>query len=233
MPNPNSTPQTAHKTAVQQILTGNATFATTLLVLVVDTYGTECFEWSPETLVLELTDDFDVSIPAPNLHRLLTAIEIVTSDSFYQSLPDFVQHCNILCGDIYDPNQWDPADANEVAWGVTEALMLSPPEGEEPFTEEITAYIGSVLDDEGIINPPDVLKIATRDRDVTGFVAGEFSDDPIMFNAVHDFESSKTEDINRMIRSGLQRLAAQLESLPVRSGETKNAVQQMLQNLGQ
>lgn len=227
-------PATNQKAKIQQILTGSTTFATTMLVLFVDHYGTEGFTWSPETIVLELTDDFDVKLPAPNLHRLLTAIEIIQSDEFFQSLPDFVQHCNVLSGDIYDPNQWDPADARECAWGITEALLLSPPDEDEdePFSEEITAYIGEVLEDEGIITPPDVLKIATRHRDPAPVVANEFSDDPAMFNAVYDFESSKTEDINRTVRDSLRMLGLQLEELPVRSGNTKDAVQQMIQSFG-
>jgi len=214
---------------------GRGTFATTMVTLLVDTYGTEAFAWSPETIEMEVNDDFEIQIPRPNLDRLLTGVNLMTSDDFYRSVADFINYCNILAGDTYDPRTWDPADSAEIAWGITEGLLLSPPEDDddEPFSPEITAYIGHMLDEEGIITPPDVLRIAVRDKDPTNYGVGAFSDDPIMFDAVHDLETSKTEEINMAIRRGLQALAQQLETLPLRNGSAKDVVKQMIQSLGQ
>ena len=217
-----------------EALTGDGTYATVLLTIFVETYGTEGTQWSPETIAMELNEDFDIEIPPANLDRLMTAINLLLSDDFYKSLPDFINYCNILSGDTYDPRSWDPADSVECAWGITEGLMIQPPDDgdENPFSEEIVAYIGKVLDEEGIINPPDVLKIAVRDSDHSQAI-GEFSDDPIMFNAIHDFEASKTQEINEAIKTHVQRLGAQLEALPLRVGNAKGVVQQMLRSLGQ
>ncbi len=228
------TPPTLARTKFQAVLNSPETFATPLVALCVDTYGTECFEWQPETLVLEINDDFRVTLPGTSLDRLLTGINLITSDSFYKSLPDFVTFCNIMSGDTYDPRTWDPADAAEIAWGITEGLLLSPPEDddENPFTEEIVAYIGAAIDRAGMIHPPDVLKIAVRDQDPASFVQGEFSDDPMMFEAVYKLEGSKTEEINRLVRENLQRLAQQLDSLPLRTGTTSGVVKTMLQQFG-
>jgi len=208
-----------------------ASLTTTLITLFVDAYGTEGFSWSPETIVMEVEDDFRVKLPRTVKDRLLAGVNLITSDDFYKSLPDFINYCNVLSGDSYDPTQWDPADSAEIAWGITEGLLLSPPdeEDENPFTDEIVAYIGKVLDEEGIINPPDVLKIAIRD--VPGFSPGEFSDDPIMFNAVHDFETHKTESINTAVKQGLHTLAQQLDALSLQDGNTKDAVARMLGGL--
>ena len=223
----------SNNTAIEA-LTGRGTYATTMVTLLVDTYGTECFAWSPETLEMEVNEDFDIKIPRPNFDRLLAGINLITSDDFYRSLPDFINYCNILSGDSYDPRHWDPADATEIAWGITEGLLLQPPEDddEEPFAPDIVAYIGAVLDQEVIITPPDVLRIAVRDNDPASFVAGEFSDDPLMFNAIYDFEASKTEEINQAVRVGLTNLASQLDALQLRSGSARGVVQQMLQTLG-
>ena len=217
-----------------EALTGSGTYTTVLITIFVETYGTEGFQWSPETIQMELEEDFNVTMPRANLDRLMTGINLLLSDDFYKSLPDFVNYCNILSGDTYDPRSFDPADAVECAWGITESLMLNPPDDDddEPFAEEIVAYIGKVLDDEGIINPPDVLRIAVRDTD-NSQVIGEFSDDPVMYNAMHDFEASKTEDINNAIRTHIRRLGDQLEALPLRIGQTKGVVNQMIQSLGQ
>lgn len=223
-----------NKSQAQEAFTSNGTYATTMVTLLVDTYGTECFAWSPETLEMEINEDFDIKIPRTNLDRLMTGINLLTSDDFYRSLPDFINFCNILSGDSYDPRNWDPADSAEIAWGITECLLLSPPddEDEDPFDDEIVAYIGQVLKSEGIITPPDVLKIAVRDDDPAGFVAGEFSDDPEMFNAIYDFESTKTAEINNAVKVGLNNLAQQLGALQLRSGSAQGVVQQMIQSLG-
>lgn len=209
------------------------TYATVLLTLVVDVYGTECFNWDPETLQMELNDDYQMQIPQANFDRLMVAILMQGSPDFYKSLPDFIEYCNVLSGDSYDPGTWDPADTTEIAWGMSEAMLICPPDDgdDEPFTEEILAYIGAALSSEGIMTPPDILQLALRDSDPVAKVSTEYSDDPIMFNSIYDLESSKTESINVAIRSGLQRLSEQLDALQLRSGSTKGVVQQMLQAL--
>jgi len=217
------------KATHRDALRNPAAFTTTLLTVFVDNYGTEGFTWAPETIQMEINDDFNITIHPANLDRLMAGINIITSDDFYKSLPDFVNYCNILSGDTYDPRNWDPADAAEVAWGVTEALLLSPPEDTDdaPFTEEITGYIGLVLDAEGIINAPDILRIATR-ADQQSFVNQEFSDDPIMYNSIYTLEATKTEEINNAVKANLKSLAQQLSSLPLRSGSANEAVANML-----
>lgn len=217
--------------SMQTAWTDENSYATTLLTLFVDTYGTEGFQWDPKTIKMEIEDDFSVKLPQANHDRLMTAIRLVTSDDFYKSLPDFVNFCNILSGDTYDPRTWDPADAAEVAWGLTEALLLDPPTEDEPFTPDILAYIGAILDMEGIMNPPDILRIATRTQDLAAKVQGDFTDDPEMFGAVYQFEGSKTALINQTVKANLAELSSQLDKLPLTEGDTRGAVQSLLRSL--
>lgn len=217
----------------QDAFTRGDSFATTLVAILVDTYGTECFSYDPTTIVLEVERDFNIKMPKATGDRMMAGINLIISDDFYKSLPDFITFCNILSGDSYDPRAWDPADSEEIAWGMTEALMLSPPDDgdDDPFATEILAYIGATLDAEGIVKPPDVLRIALRDKDPQSAV-NQFADDPEMFNAIYDLETSKTEAINGLIRGNLKRLAQQLGSLPLRNGNTKGVVEQMLRSFG-
>lgn len=230
MPGGNTIPK---RPEFKEAFTGGDSFATTLVSILVDTYGTECFTWDPTTIIMEVEQDFDIKLPRATGDRMLAGINLLTSDDFYKSLPDFINFCNILSGDSYDPRAWDPADSAEIAWGITEALMLSPPDDDddEPFATEILAYIGAVLDAEGIINPPDILRIALRDLDLAARV-NDFADDPEMFDAIYDLETEKTEAINGVIRSNLQHLAQQLGALPLRNGTTQGVVEQMLQSFG-
>ncbi len=208
------------------------TFASVLLTVFLDRFGVEGLQWDPATITLEVEEEFDVDLPQASLDKLLVAINIVTSDSFYRSLPDFVMFCNVLSGDTYRPDMFDPADSSEVAWGLTEGLLLSPPEDDQdgPFSDEIRAYIGAVLDQEGIINAPDVLKIALRKANVSD-AANEFSDDPDMFNAVYDVEAGKAAEVDDIIRAKVQMLLGQLQALQLRNGATGAVVKTLAASL--
>lgn len=201
--------------------------ATPMVIGLLDIYGMEVLEWLPETLCLEIQDDFQVPLQEPLLSRVLTGFTILTTDDFYKSLPDFVMHCNILSGDSFNPDMWDPADAGECAWGITEAMLLSPPEeaDEEPFAPEITAYIGAVLDSEGIMTAPDVLRIAVRSS--PDFDLGAFAEDPELGGAITQFENSKSEEINQLIMTGMQKMMSQLQELPLENGSADNILQKI------
>jgi hypothetical protein len=214
------------KNILQEAWTSKETFASVLLTLFLDRFGVEALEWEASTIALEIEEEFDVELPQLSLDRLLVAIQILTTDRFHKSLPDFVEFCNVLDGDTYTPQTFDPADAEEVAWGITEAMLIAPPEDDdaEPFTREIRAYIGAVLDREGIINAPDVLRIALRAARVSPSI-GDFSDDPEMFSAIYDVEAQKTEEINETIRTKTKILAAQLAALQLTNGNTQSVAQ--------
>jgi len=204
------------------------TFASVLLTLYMDKFGTEALTWEPNTILLEIEEEFNVDLPQLALDKLLVGIQILTTDRFYKSLPDFISFCNVLSGDTYRPDMWDPADAEEVAWGVTEALLIYPPEDndEEPFTDEIRAYIGAVLDREGLINPPDILRIALRQARVSPSI-DDFSDDPTMFNAVYDLEEGKRADIENTIRMRTKMLAGQFKALKLENGQVDKIVKML------
>lgn len=193
-----------------------------------DKFGTEALTWDPNTILLEIEEEFNVDLPQLALDKLLVGIQILTTNRFYKSLPDFISFCNVLSGDTYRPDMWDPADAEEVAWGVTEALLIYPPEDndEEPFTDEIRAYIGAVLDREGLINPPDILRIALRQARVSPSI-DDFSDDPTMFNAVYDLEEGKRADIENTIRMRTKMLAAQFKALKLENGQVDKIVKML------
>jgi hypothetical protein len=208
-------------------------FATSLLTLFIDCYGTEAFNWDPVTIQMEIEDDTGADMPAVNFSRLIAAIDLHTTNNFFQSVPDFLQTCVVLSGHAIDEHHMILPDSADLAWGVTEALLISPPEesNENPFTPEITGYIGHVLDTEGILNPPDILRIATRDRELLDRVNYEYSDDPEMFGAINKMEGGKTDDINIVVRGRMMSLILQLQQLPLRNGKLEAIAAKMLQSL--
>jgi hypothetical protein len=206
-------------------------FATTLITAVVDLYGTEAFTWAPETLLMELEDDLGTPLDPLLYDRLMAGISIIVTDRFYKSLPDFIEMCLVLSGASFDPSVFQPADSDDCAWGITEALLLAPPDEENPFSDEIRGYIGYVTQMEGIITPPDILRIGTRDEDVLSKVQSGFSDDPEMSQAIWQAEASKTEDINSLVKERLFLLIQQLSSLRLKHGETGDVAKRLLRNL--
>jgi hypothetical protein len=209
---------------LQKRWTDPTTFGTTLLVMFADRFGTAGLQWEPESILYAVENEFHVALPAANFDRLMAAISVKLSNAFYKDLPTFIDICNVLSGDSFDPRVWDPADSSEIAWGITEVLLLDPPDpdDEEPFTDEIRAYIGKVLEAEGIITPPAILRIALRDSFDNH--PDTYSDDPEMFNAIYDYEASKTSDITKMLKEGLKRLGQQLDSLSLRTGDARGVV---------
>lgn len=207
--------------------------ASVLVVLLVDAYGTEALEWAPETVRLELHDDFGVNVPWSVLSRLMAGIRLVTTDEFYKDLTAFNDLCVILAGHHYQPGVFTPPDAAEVAWSVSEALLLSPPEpdDEQPFDPAITAYMGEILKDEGILQPPDVLRIAAHDPGLAERVRYDFADDPDMFTAVWTAERQKTDAINAFVRGRLVAMLQTLEALPLRHGRADGLARKLLAQL--
>lgn len=196
------------------------TFTTVLLTIIVDTYGTEALSWAPQTLLMELEDDFNVRIPRLNVDKIVTGVNLLTSDDFFTRPPRFVQMCNVLAGSEMS-RAFDKADAMECAWAMTEALLLVPPEDDEPFHEEIRYYLGRVVDEEGIKEPPDLLRLAIRstpsgEADYSGMSLG----DPMMFSVEHEIQADRSKEIKEMLNRELQDLFDQLEGLPLQNGNT-------------
>lgn len=220
-----NTQKRAHDAFRTLVASGQA-FASTLLTIAYDLYGPkpgderiEMFEWSPPALRMQLEEDLGIHMSQASNDRLMCARWLPTNDAFYNSLPDFNDTCNVLSGGTLG-GDFEPATAEEIAWGITEGMLLSPPDptDENPFSEEIVGFIASVLKDEGILNPPDVLRIAGVDQDLIARVRYDWADDPTMFAAVWQMEQDKTTDIEAVIRARRDALLQQLQSLPLQRG---------------
>jgi hypothetical protein len=218
------------KEVFQQYLLDNDAYATVLLVIFLEHYGTEGLEWHPETIHGQMSQDFGVKLPKSTLDKLMAAIAIVTTNYFYREVRRFIELCNILAGDDFDPTVFDPADSAEMAWAVTEALLLSPPEEGEDFDDEIKAYIGFVIREEGMVTPPRVLKNFVA-KDFTEEVRYQFEDDPEMFQGIFETQQSKAAELDALVQENMNEMLAQLEALPLREGKTDNMVRRIREGM--
>jgi len=196
------------------------TYATSLMALAVDEFGTDCFVWEPQTVQLEVKDLYKVQIPQVNIDKFLALVTTQVTNLFYTSVESFSHIANALNGSEADFNSWDPVDADEAAWAITEVIMNDPLQANEDlgsrFSAEVLRYLGVILESEGITTPPDVLRIAdmsarTQPSDMT------FADDPEIYGGFHKLSQSKSKDIVDYVRGNIAYLISQLSKLPLQS----------------
>jgi hypothetical protein len=207
--------------ALRALLVSEDTHGMVILIWALDGLGQEFFQWAPETIKLETNELAGFEIPKPNYDKLMAAVAIVTTDLFFRDVDAFIKLCNVLSGDDFMPTVFSYAGPEECAWGITEALILDPPdsENEEPFSDEIRRYIGFVLHEEGYIKAPDILQIAI-DHDLLAKTHQTYADSPEMLDAILKNQKVKEANIERVVMTGLRNLLSQLESLPLREGST-------------
>jgi hypothetical protein len=224
-------PYTVNPRAVgRALLLSEESFASPLFLIVMDSYGEEALSWSPETIRRELEDDYQLQLPKETLDKIMAAITVVTTNFFYKDVTRFIELCNIFAGDDFQPDEFDPADADEILLGITEALFLWPPDDSEEsqFSEEIREYIGQVLGEEGVVKPFDMLRLAL-DGDQSDRVDSEYADDPEMYSAIYDSQNAKTDEMQAIYLENVGALMQQLSLLRLKQGETEAAVQQLQQ----
>ena len=221
------------KSAVlKAFLASEETYATILLLIAADKYGSEVLEWSPETIRMEIEDDFGVELPKQNLDKLMSAITVVTTNFFYQDPVRFVELCNIFSGDDAEPGEFDPADADEIAWGISEAFLLWPPENSDSdydtkFSAEVLEYIRQTLINEGFLSAPDVLGVAGLDE--TSFVRDTFSSDPEMYQAIYELQEQKKDLVKLFLADNFADLKSQLKAVPLESANKEELMQRLEQ----
>jgi hypothetical protein len=206
-------------------------YATVLITMFLDQYGVEALDWHPETIRLEVQSDFGVKLSKNALDKLMAAIAILTTNYFFRDVARFIQLCNVLAGDDFNPTVFDPADSAEMGWAITEALLLSPPEENEWFSDEIVAYVGAVLANEGFVTAPKVLKFASGPAFLEQ-VKYDFTDDPEMFQAIFANQASKAEEVDKLVQENMNEMIGQLEALSLSSGQTNNMVQRLRKSMG-
>lgn len=205
---------------LRDLLRDPDTFATTLLIVAIDTLGADedISGWSPETIFLEFKDELHVELPQGNLDKIMAAITIRTTDRFWKNLPAFIHCCNVLAGDEFDPGIFNPATVKEMAWGITEGLLLFPPDEDAPFSPEICAYIGFMLNYEGYFISPDILQFGTRPQlDVS-----DRFDTPDQYAQYALAQQDRAEQVNELVRDSTYELLEQLGKLKLRQGDVSD-----------
>lgn len=153
-----------------RIMSTPGTMATVSHAIALHFFGSDIYEWEPETLSMELTDTLDVKIDEENLDRLHAIISAITSNSFYKDWVAFTAVCSILNGEN-DPEELAEMTVAEFAWGVIE-VGLNDDDVNELFSPDVSALVGTVLDEEGFTSPPPHLSFAKMPERYIGSTFG-------------------------------------------------------------
>lgn len=198
-------------------------FGPTLLIAAVDTYGGDVLlgpdetRWDPRTLAMEITQDAG-GLLGDYFDKLMANIEILTTDHFTTSLPDFIRICNIL-GDEPGGDAPDWAELPEIGWALLEFTLLHGEDTVYQFHPEIAGYVRQKLIAEGVSRVPAIFdKITGKPGEWLtdpNTDASEVSDDPDLFADVYTRQKEVTDQLVSDLFQRVQTLFAQIAALPL------------------
>ena len=195
------------------------TVGTVLLIILVDSWGTEFFDWEPETLRRQAVADFGATIPPENLDKIWALVTYMTTDRVWNDLDLFVHTANALSDQGSDFENYDPADVQEIAWALSELMLLEPPaEGEEP-SPDILVYIEAKLAEEGFTKPPRVLAKYVSEPPSEESIGETLEADAIDIKSHWDRQTEKRVEVDTFIRNRLHELLQDVAQLPLRNAD--------------
>ena len=203
---------------------------TSLIILVLDLFGPEVFDWEPEVIDDELKAYAGAPVPQANLDTIQAIATLLESDRFFNDPRTFNYVANALSKDgpvLF--TVFDPATPEEMSWAVSEAIIHSPLGPEETmetrFSTDVQQFIAAVLLSDGFVSAPpplDFVKIERPESEVS-----ITRDDPIMFESMWRLQQTNREVIGDYVRERISRLRDQLASLSLNHGDIDKVTERL------
>lgn len=213
---------TLKRDRLRSLLEDTDTPGSILLIICLDHFGTEFFDWEPDTLRLELKDELNADPSQVNYDKIWALVTYLTTDSFFQSLEVFIPTCNVLSNSEASFTDFDPADTEEMAWAITELNLIDPIEKPaEQFSEEIKTYVSAQIQADGLVRLPPMLAWGRLEGEPEDRVT-LMEDDPPMFNAVWDHQQKNQKAVLQYVDSRLGELFKIMKDLPLMNGSTES-----------
>jgi hypothetical protein len=191
--------------------------ASSMLLSFVDLFGlaplcgTEEERWDPRTVEMELESVCGMVAPQ-NIDKLMAAAEVLSTNDFERSLPDFIRICNVLADSPTD-GTFDPAEAHEIAWALIETQIWR--DETIPFTPEIVGYIQKMLLDAGFTSVPEPFGRALTNTDFAWQQTEQDFDDADLYELSQSVESERQQELQLYLSRRLSRLFQELNALPL------------------
>lgn len=214
----------------QQLLEDPNAIATSLLIALVDEFGTEFFEWEPDTVIQEVETHWKVKIPQHNKDKIWALVTYLTTNLFMNSFEAFTHICNSLIGAGASFQVYDPATVEEMCWAITETTLLEPWEEGETFNAEIATYMQLRIEEEGFARPPRILaKFVAPVPENTEAINSALEIEGHDYKAYWLSQQSMRYDLEQSILSRLSQLVQEITTLPLQNASAEG-IQQLRDN---
>lgn len=132
-----------------------------LLAVALNKYGTECLEWEPEILRLELEEDFGLKLTDLQSDKLQAVITLYTTDQIESNWHAFNVACHVMNNEYVDHEVFDyPLEAEYIVSVMPEIEFLRNDETGITFSPEVNAYAGLIFYEYGCSKPPTLFPTA-------------------------------------------------------------------------
>lgn len=193
-------------------------YASVLVGIILQDFGTDAFEWDPETLRMEIEEKYGLkSLHHVPENRLQAGIMSLTSNMWTQDVYQFNLVCNAF-GDGEVPHQvYEPCGPDEIAWTLVEYSLMNPPaRGETPidqqFSEPVRTYMAKILEHHGI-RPMGFFTFLSDKYDIP--ISDE--SDIILANAGFEETERQYKNVKDYVEENLAKLSRQVSALGVES----------------
>lgn len=200
-------PLTGHqRETVARILASPFSMATVLYSICIRHFGEQVHDWEPETVWMELRDEFGVEIPPINHDRLMALLTAISTNQFYQNWAGFSLISHAITGDENPMDDSDPLLPAQMAWAVTEVKLND--EARHEFSHDVSAAVGQLLWDDGFVHPPHALKFARMPSVYQG------SDSPADLGKQQTLSTEHAKVVDEYMTEQAATLLRQISALP-------------------
>lgn len=199
-----------------------SSFGTTMLIAVIDEYGTEAISWDPEALRAQIDQDFSIRLPKSSMDRIMAAMTLMASDLFYVSIECFNNVCEALNFGPVDGSKFIPCELEDIIWGCTEARLLLGSEEYDnaDWSHDVRRYTAMQLSLEGITRSPDILEFAEFNPEELDNKDTLLAQDQLLAGTYQNRQESELNTLNKEVIYKLQILLQQVASLKLKNGKT-------------
>ena len=210
------------KRTYEQLWKSRDTVGTTLLTLVLDSYGQEAFDMDPQALRQEIEEGFGVSdIPTISTDKIWALWSSLTSDLVHGDVSTFMNTANVLSGTSMSYDVFDIADVYECAWAITELTMLDSSTPER-LSHDVRRYLGEVCKEQGLYRPPPVLaKVADMNGDFAANMESHAADQ-VELQMVVQNQLSFQADIQTYVDRRMNKMMLELNHTPLINKDKAN-----------
>jgi len=199
-----------------QILNNPTLFVTSVITMLIDTYGTDCLNWETETFEIELTNS-GVLVNNMLMDKIMTGVIILTTNEVHRSVTAFNNIIQVLNFNEAIPRTFIEPSLDDILWGCLEIRMLEGVEDYEKqgFDDNIKSMILTVLKEHGITDPPSILDFI--DFDIKFIKRLDEALSNLKNNDYAERQSQLKNTLNDDLKNKANSLMSQIRLLPLQN----------------